>query len=392
MKLTKILENAINIKLNLVEAKELTEKQIIKLCDDYFSDANLAKINYSSHKNSIQAAYKKYKKNKPNYEVLNLFVNRIKSFSELVNVIQKYGNDPFLVDLYNIAAKDSQTGRGGTGRAEVLIGMLAGEESGGQGGVDNSIGGRPFEVKAQSANNIKIPLAAKRVARLISLSRLDDIYAICKPAMTAVPKSWDKFLKDRNASLNDKMVIKSTKSAKMTSYLFNSGYAPSNANVNQTELNNYKKFFAACHELYYGDSVDVDNEDLYIDIDSPSGKDKLVRGKLDSPKDLGKITAGSKVAFNVTTAKSDNSRVFQRFENQLKEHPYVKNKVQFEKDLVTDCRTLMGNFDYIVFHEKSDGAIPKPFIIKPGSTARISTFTLGSVQISYGKPSSEDEE
>ena len=59
MKLTKILENAINIKLNLVEAKELTEKQIIKLCDDYFSDANLAKINYSSHKNYIQAAYKK---------------------------------------------------------------------------------------------------------------------------------------------------------------------------------------------------------------------------------------------------------------------------------------------------------------------------------------------
>jgi hypothetical protein len=279
-------------------------------------------------------------------------------------------------------------GRGGLGKGEVLCVLLTkGGKSGGTSGTDlaSESGTVEAEVKAGKSTNFKIPFVAKRVARLPTLSKLDDLYSICKTVMTAAPKSWNKFMTDRNESVDNKMEIKSDGNSKMTSYLFNSGYAPSNGNINMTELANYKLFFEACHELYYGNSVDADNEDLYIDVDTPSGDDMLLRGKLSSPKDLKKIDQGGKVSFSVTTAKSSNSRIFQQFENKLREHPYVVKTDLFDKDMRSDCKLLLGKFRYIIFKEKTKGVLAAPFIMVPGSKdVKITGFTLGSVAISIG--------
>ena len=108
-------------------------------------------------------------------------------------------------------AEADTSGRGGLGKGEVLCVLLTkGGKSGGTSGTDlSSESGKVVaEVKAGPSTNFKIPFVAKRVARLPTLSKLDDIYAICKPAMTTVPKSWDKFMADRNESVNKQMIIK----------------------------------------------------------------------------------------------------------------------------------------------------------------------------------------
>ena len=339
---------------------------------------------YPKHGRAIMQAYRTYG---PKSENLDKF-GTATSLEMLLGLISEGINDPLYKALYTISSVsgaeggvEDTSGRGGLGKGEVLCVLLTkGGMSGGTSGTDlSSKSGKVVaEVKAGTSTNFKIPFVAKRVARLTTLSRLDDIYSICKPVRTAVPKSWDNFLADRNESIGNGMIIKNDKQTKMTSYLFNSGYAPSNGNINGLELNNYRLFFKACNDLYYGNSVDVDNEDLYIDVDSPSGEDILLRGKLSSPKDLSKVDQGGKVSFSVTTSKSRNSRIFQQFENSLREHPYVKDPNKFDRDMQADCKLLLGNFKYIIFHEKTKGVLNAPFIMIPGSAdVRITTFTLG---------------
>lgn len=370
--------------------KRITEKSLPKTHKIF--NAEYINSVYPKHGSAIMQAYRKYG---PQSENLNKF-GTATSLEMLLSMIADGVSDPLYQALYTVSsvsgaegAEADTSGRGGLGKGEVLCVLLTkGGKSGGTSGTDLSSesGNVVAEVKAGPSTNFKIPFVAKRVARLTTLSKLDDIYSICKPAITGVPKSWDKFMADRNESVNKQMIIKNDNQTKMTSYLFNSGYAPSNGNINGLELNNYKLFFKACHELYYGNSVDADNEDLYIDVDSPSGDDTLLRGKLSSPKDLKKIDQGGKVSFSVTTSKSSNSRIFQQFENKLRDHEYVKNPNKFEKDLQADCKLLLGKFKYIIFHEKPKGKLTAPFIMVPGSSnVKITTFTLGSVAISLGK-------
>jgi len=370
--------------------KRITEKSLPKT-HKIFNAVFINKV-YSKHGSAIMDAYRKYG---PQSENLSKF-GTATSLEMLLSMIADGVNDPLFKALYTVSSvsggegeEADTSGRGGLGKGEVLCVLLTkGGKSGGQSSTDLSSedGTVEAEVKAGKSTNFKIPFVAKRVARLPTLSKLDDLYSICKPVMTTAPKSWSKFMTDRNESVDNKMEIKSDGNSKMTSYLFNSGYAPSNGNINGAELANYKLFFEACHELYYGNSVDADNEDLYIDVDTPSGDDMLLRGKLSSPKDLKKIDQGGNVSFNVTTAKSSNSRVFQQFENKLREHPYVVKTANFDKDMRSDCKLLLGKFKYIIFKEKTKGVLAAPFIMIPGSdNVKITGFTLGLVAISLGK-------
>ena len=370
--------------------KRIEEKKLPKT-HKIFNPLHINKV-YPKHGKAIMDAYRQYG---PQSDLLNTF-GTATSLENLLSIIADGVNDPLYKALYTISSvsggegeEADTSGRGGLGKGEVLCVLLTqGGKSGGDKSTDLSSesGAVEAEVKAGKSTNFKIPFVAKRVARLPTLSKLDDLYSICKTVMTTAPKSWNKFMADRNQSVDNKMEIKSDGNSKMTSYLFNSGYAPSNGNINMTELSNYKLFFEACHELYYGNSVDADNEDLYIDVDTPSGDDMLLRGKLSSPKDLKKIDQDSKVSFNVTTAKTSNSRIFQQFENKLREHPYVVSTDLFDKDMRSDCKLLLGKFKYIIFKEKTKGILAKPFIMVPGSKdVKITGFTLGSVAISIGK-------
>jgi hypothetical protein len=369
--------------------KRIEEKKLPKT-HKIFNPVHINKV-YPKHGKAIMDAYRQHG---PQSDLLNTF-GTAKSLEELLSIITAGISDPLYKALYTISSvsggegeEADTSGRGGLGKGEVLCVLLTqGGKSGGDKGTDLSSedGKVEAEVKAGKSTNFKIPFVAKRVARLTTLSKLDDLYSICKTVMSAAPKSWDKFMADRNESVDKQMEIKSDGNSKMTSFLFNSGYAPSNGNINGTELANYRLFFEACHELYYGNSVDVDNEDLYIDVDTPSGDDMLLRGKLSSPKDLKKIDQGGKVSFSVTTSKSSNSRVFQQFENKLREHPYVVKTANFDKDMRTDCKVLLGNFVYIIFKEKTKGVLAAPFKMIPGSKdVKITGFTLGSVAISTG--------
>jgi len=379
-------------KVKLTEARATSKKPATTNKTHKIFNAEYINNVYPKHGSAIMQAYRKYGPQSKNLDKFGTAT----SLEMLLSMIADGVDDPLYQALYVVSsvsgaegAEADTSGRGGLGKGEVLCVLLTkGGRSGGTSGTDlSSESGKVVaEIKAGPSTNFKIPFVAKRVARLPTLSKLDDIYAICKPVIAAVPKSWDKFMTDRNESVDNQMIIKNDNQTKMTSYLFNSGYAPSNGNINGLELNNYKLFFKACHELYYGNSVDADNEDLYIDVDSPSGDDTLLRGKLSSPKDLKKIDQGGKVSFNVTTAKSSNSRIFQQFENNLRDHEYVKNPNKFEKDMQADCTLLLGKFKYIIFHEKPKGKLTAPFIMIPGSTdVKITTFTLGSVAISLGK-------
>jgi hypothetical protein len=214
--------------VKLTEAPKTAKKvtnTIPKNIASMFTDAGIEALGYTAYKNKIKAAFNEYIP-KANPDVIKL-IGSIKSFSSLKDAITKYKNDPLLVALYNISGKEAQagqreSGRGAMGRGEVLIGYLSGEKSGGTATTDNQLGGVGFEVKASSAKNFKVPLAAKRIDRLATLSKLDDLYFICKPVLK-LNKSWDAFLDALNDELGDN-VMKLGKT--MNSLLFDSGIAP----------------------------------------------------------------------------------------------------------------------------------------------------------------------
>jgi len=377
MKLRKLLELAINEKLTASEIKKF---------DALFSTDRINALGYSAYSDTIQDSYKAYKKSpNANLEVLKKFETGIKNFDDLKKFIQNHQNDPLLFSLYGTAAKKAQagkleSGRGALGRGEILIGMLAGEESGGTAGADNQIGGITYEVKASSAENFKIPLAAKRIDRFESLSKLDDLYFICKPVMKL--KAWDTFLDDlKELTTGGTIEKKSTKKASMTKYLFDAGIAPSAGNINQTELNNLDLFFTACYTYFEGEAAD---EDLFIDIDSATGEDFLIKGKLDNPTTLDKLKPGSKLAVNVTNTSQDNVRNFQNFMLKLKQHPYVIDPYAFEKDMRQDMNNILKN-RYIIFHEEGESKVPVPVLLDQttGKQLTVTGFTLNQVTIDF---------
>lgn len=377
MKLQKLLELAINEKLTAEEAKQF---------DPLFSTDRINALGYSSYSDTIQNAYKAYRKSAiANIDVLKKFETGVKNFDDLKSFIQKHQSDPLLFALYATAAKKAQagkleSGRGALGRGEVLIGMLSGEESGGTEGADNQIGGITYEVKASKAENFKIPLAAKRIDRFESLSKLDDLYFICKPVMKL--KAWDMFLDDiKELTVGGTIEKKSTKKASMSKYLFDAGIAPSAGNINQTELNNLELFFEACYSYFQQDDAD---EDLFIDIDSAAGEDFLIKGKLDNPTTLDKLKPGSKLAIDVTNTSKDNVRDFQNFMQKLKQHPYVINPSAFETDMRKDMNNILKN-RYIIFHETGDTKVPVPVLLdqNTGKELTVTGFTLNQVTIDF---------
>jgi len=361
-------------------AKKIT---IPKRVSDMFTDEGIELLGYSAYKNKIKSAFTSYIK-RANPAVIKV-IGTIDSYAQLKAVIKAYKNDPLLVALYNISGKEAQagqreSGRGAMGRGEVLIGYLSGEKSGGTATTDNQIGGIGYEVKASSAKNFKVPLAAKRIDRLTTLSNLDDLYFICKPVLK-LKKSWDAFLNDMNDELGvDKFKMGKT----MSNYLFDSGIAPSAGNINSTELANFIKFIKACNIHYYA-SKTTGLEDLYINLDSTTGVDKLLRGKLKSPKDVSKIKSGSEITISVTNAIADNAKTFETFEAKLKQHPYVIKPDLILKDLQSDLTNILAN-NYIVFHETKDmSVIPDPVLLDPSAkgNTKISGFTLNQAIVDF---------
>jgi hypothetical protein len=363
-------------------AKKVTNT-ISKRVANMFTDSGIDELGYTAYKNKIKAAFAEYIP-KANPDVIKL-IGTIKSFPELKAAITTYKNDPLLVALYNISGKEAQagqreSGRGAMGRGEVLIGYLSGEKSGGTATTDNQLGGVGFEVKASSAKNFKVPLAAKRIDRLTTLSKLDDLYFICKPVLK-LDKSWDAFLDALNDELGDN-VMRLGKT--MNSLLFDAGIAPSAGNMNSTELANFIKFCKASNAHYYS-TKPKGSEDLYIDLDSTTGVDKLLRGKLKSPKDVTKIKSGSDITIAVTNAIEDNAKAFEVFEARLKQHPYVIKPDSILKDLNTDLKNILLN-NYIVFHETKDMSIvPIPILLDPSAqgNTKISGFTLNQAIVDF---------
>ena len=330
--------------------------------------------------------YAKYILGNPDTKVLDQFRKGINSFGELQSFISAHQSDPLLFGLYTTAAKKAkegqlESGRGALGRGEVLIGMLSGGESGGTGGADNQIGGVSYEVKASKAKDFKIPLAAKRIDRFISLSKLDDLYFICKPVLSL--KAWDDFLDTvGKLAIGGELSKKGGTKTKMNKYLFDAGIAPSAGNINQTELNNLELFFIGASQYFNGEE---DNQDLYIDIDSVGGDDVLIRGKLDTPSSLNKLKKGQKLSVNVTNTVTSNIRDIENFQNKLKQHPYVIDPAAFVEDLRKDMNNILKN-RYIILHETSgQSTVPVPVLLDEttGKELTITGFTLNQAAINF---------
>ena len=166
--------------------------------------------------------------------------------------------------------------------------------------------------------------------------------------------------------------------------LFDAGIAPSSGNINSTELANFVKFVKACNIHYYA-TKSVGQEDLYIDLDSTTGVDKLLRGKLKTPKDVSKIKSGSDITISVTNAVDDNAKAFETFEARLKQHPYVVKPETMLKDLQLDLSNILAN-NYIVFHETKDlSVVPNPVLLDPSAkgNTKISGFTLNQAIVDF---------
>ena len=377
-------EMGVNNPFPIVEAPAVTKKQTVpKKVANMFTEQGIDALGYTAYKNKIKNAFSSYLEN-PDPEVIKI-LGSIKSFPDLKSAITAHKKDPLLVSLYNISGKEAQSGqresgRGAMGRGEVLIGFLSGEKSGGTATTDNQLGGVGFEVKASSAKNFKVPLAAKRIDRLTTLSNLDDLYFICKPVFK-LKKSWDAYIQDLDAELGDNG-FKLGKT--MSNYLFDAGIAPSAGNINSTELANFVKFCKAANTHYYA-SKSAGQEDLYIDLDSTTGIDKLLRGKLKAPKDVSKIKTGSEISISVTNAIEDNAKAFESFEIKLKQHPYVVTPDLILKHLQADLSNILAN-NYIVFHETKDmSVVPVPILLDPSAkgNTKISGFTLNQAIVDF---------
>ena len=107
MKLTKILENTINRKLDLMEAPKSKKDKNMSKYDKIFSDEYLTNLGYGSYKTAIKKVYDSYKKsNNINYDVLDTFAMNINSFEDLQSFIDQYAKDQLVTGLYWTAQKE----------------------------------------------------------------------------------------------------------------------------------------------------------------------------------------------------------------------------------------------------------------------------------------------
>ena len=363
----------------LDEALSKEHKAAIKASESLFTAESIAILGYSRYSNKIINVFKNAAP-KSSIEVLNYFIKdkpAIATFADLKTIVSAHDNDPLIKGLYNVAAVDSQegqreSGRGAMGRGEVLIGFLSQKESGGTGGADNAIGGVQFEVKASDAKTIKVPLAAKRIDRLESLKKLDDVYFVCKPVIELTDgedSPWNKFIKEIFADPKiNKQASKLKEGDKIGGqYLFDAGIAPSGGNINKQELKNFKFFFEVLHSKYSEPSKSADNE-YYINLDSITGTDKFLKGVLKNPNDINNIEVGKELVITVVSDKNEDTDDLRRMEAQLRQLPYIKNPSRFDEDLTSDVSKLLAN-RYIVFHETkgggADAKVPVPVLLDP---------------------------
>jgi hypothetical protein len=377
----------------LDEALSKEHKAAIKASESLFTAESIAKLGYSRYANKIINVFKNSAP-KSSIEVLNYFIKgkpAIATFADLKTIVTAHPDDALIKGLYNVAAVDSQegqreSGRGAMGRGEVLIGFLSQQESGGTAGADNAIGGVPFEVKASDAKSIKVPLAAKRIDRLTSLKRLDDVYFICKPLIEQGENSpWNTFIS--NLMRGSKLAsIKKDSDKTGGSYLFDAGIAPSGGNINKQELNNFSVFFQALYEKYSEPDKNDKNE-YYVNLDSISGADKFIKGVLKNPSDVHNIKVGKEIVITVISDSGQESDDLQRMESQLRQLPYVKNPKQFALDLTADVSKLLEN-QYIVFHETKGGGanakVPVPVLLNPTDTRVVfGGFSLNAAIVDF---------
>jgi hypothetical protein len=378
----------------LNEALSQEQQDAVTASASLFTVENINKLGYGNYVNKIVNAFAEYTTNNPDPEVLAYFIKdkvMIETPEALQTFLKAYQKDKLVIRLYTVAAKDAQddkpeSGRGAMGRGEVLIGMLTQATSGGTAKADNAIGNTSYEVKASKETVIKVPLAAKRIDRLTSLNRLDDVYAACKSFMDD-KVAWEDYVKGCFPK-GSKLASKFDKDLKAGGkYIFDAGIAPSSGNINGQELENFKIFFKALKEKL--DSKKTENDEYYVDLDSiTTGSDKYFKGLVKNPNIFNNLSKGNVINIEVVEGDASTAVELQRMETRLRQCVYVQNPEQLDKDLIADCATLLNN-RFIVFHEASSVStqVPVPILLAPekadGKQILIVNFSLNAAAISY---------
>ena len=381
--------------VQLQEALSQEQQDAVKASTSLFTVENINKLGYGNYVNKIVNAFAEYTTKDPDPAVLAYFIQdkiMIQTPADLITFITAYQKDKLVIRLYTVAAKDAQddkpeSGRGAMGRGEVLIGMLTQKESGGTAGADNAIGNTPYEVKASKETVIKVPLAAKRIDRLTSLNRLDDVYAACKSFISSDSTAWEDYVKGcfpKGSKLASKFDDTQKAGGK---YIFDAGIAPSSGNINGQELENFKIFFNALKEKL--GSKQTTGDEYYVDLDAIAGTDKYFKGLVKNPKIFNNLQAGNVINIEVVEGDATTAVELQRMESRLKQCKYIQDPAEFNKDLIDDCKALLAN-QFIVFHE-AKGAIsevPVPVLLAPekaedGKQILIVNFSLNAAAISF---------
>jgi hypothetical protein len=343
-------------------------------------NADYLNVLYPKHSRAIMDAFRTYGSKSKN---LNLF-GKSATLTDLLKVISDNTTDPLFKELYKISSvsgaeggESETSGRGGLGKGEVLSVLLTkGGTSGGTSGTDlDSVDGSvQAEIKGGIAKNFKVPLAASRIKSFNSQKELRRFFALIEDVKDM--DEYPKFLELIQNELGD------TQMKLQDGVYF--GKKPTPSDINMTEYANLRKFFIGCHKYFYKSKSNND-DNLYINIDSPTGVDALLYGKLKSPSSVDAIKSNSKVTINVVTKDEDAVREFKMFEHKLKNHAYVKQLNQLDVDAAADLNTLLAN-KYIIFHEPSKGVLPKPIMINSTESKhkpKVLGYTLNQVIVGF---------
>lgn len=341
---------------------------------------------YPKHGKEIMDIFKKYVPNPKKVagdklNVLHLF-GTISSVAKLVSVISSNVDNTFFQDLFNVSSVSGQaggaeekSGRGGLGKGEVLCVLLTkGGKSGGTSGTDLD-GSIQAEIKSNNVKEFKIPLAASRVTRLIAQSELRKIYSWISNVSTT--KLYKDFVAEVQDTLSGDAKMKEQKDG-----TFFRG--ESVTEINQTEFSNISKFFKGCHEVFYGEKKKGEDDDVYVDMNTAGDDDVVLKAKLKTPKALKDIKPGSKVTMDVVSKSDADVSIFEKFENALKNHTFVKKPGSFDTIVNQDCLNIIKTPGFIVFLEPSRGKLGKPVFINDKTyNPRLVGFTLNQAIIKY---------
>jgi len=345
-------------KVKLTEAPATTKKSATAVKSHKIFNAEYLNSLYPKHSKSIMDAFRMYGSKSKNLDKFGTAT----SLETLMQLIGSNTSDPLFRALYTISSVSGKeggeaetSGRGGLGKGEVLCVLLTkGGKSGGTAGtdLDSENGQVRSEIKAGKATNFKVPMAAARITKFESQAELRKLYGMIESVKDT--DEWPKFLDVIQEELGeDKMVIDD-------GVYF--AKKPTPSNINFTEYKNLRKFFKGCHSYFYKSKGKAD-DNVYIDIDSPTGDDALIQAKLKSPKSVAAIQPNGKVELDVVTKDVDAIRVFKLFEYRLKQHPFVVTANAFDKTSLKDLQGLLKN-KYIVFHEKVKGQLAAPILIE----------------------------